>query len=409
MKSNPRIFRRLGGFISGGLHPSGPFKGVDDQRDCDHDGQSNDEERLIEGQATHFDLGGRNEDGGIIINSYSTADVSSDGFFSAGGLIGEDEENFGVGIANSFATGDVTGSQLVFGLGGLVGVHNQSVITNSYWHDHAGNPNVCTGTGIPESCAPVNDVTDFFDKTHPAYTSGSPAWDFTTPIWFEHADDFPKFVPPATEDTTPPRCEVIGVNIAHAAPPTNLLVEVEDTESGLDAINGLIGKNAVVNIPAFAVGTNAVVQVVADKIDESQRSRVEIQAIDVEGNSSTCDPVLVSLSSKSSGRMRETITDLPYAERFVTLYTSDPGFSFVLVNVNGRWFTLLGEANEASTIDIGSAMVAGVDNTITMRVWGAGTVMVSDVVPSRASRSRASLRGQQWSTLSAWNNSRYVY
>ena len=210
-------------------------------------------------------------------------------------------------------------------------------------------------------------------------------------------------------DAIPPRCEVIGINVAHAAPPTNLLVEVEDTGSGLDTINVLVAENAAVNIPAFDPGSNAVIQVVADKIDQGKRSRLEIEAFDVDGNRSTCDPVIVSLSSQSGGRMRETITDLPYEERYITLYGSDPGLAFVLVNANGRWFTLLGDASEATTIDVGSALVAGVDNTITLRVWGAGTVMVSDVVPARARTSRASQRWQQWSALRVWNGVWRVY
>ena len=195
-----------------------------------------------------------------------------------------------------------------------------------------------------------------------------------------------KVVQPApTGDTTPPRCEVIGVNIAHAAPPTNLLVEVEDTGSGLDAINGLVSTNAVVNIPAFTVGTNAVVQVVADKIDESKRSRVEIQAIDVAGNSSTCDPVLATLTS---GSPTLSVRDIRLAERYLTLIPSDPSGSTVMVNVNGRWFRA-GVGHESVTIDLGSAMANGSDNTVTLWASSDTTILLADAVPKHATISAA--------------------
>ena len=204
----------------------------------------------------------------------------------------------------------------------------------------------------------------------------------------------------ATGDTTPPRCEVIGLNIAHPAPPTNLLVEVEDTGSGLDAINGLIAKNAVVNIPAFSVGTNAVIQVVADKIDESKRSRVEIQAIDVAGNSSTCDPVLATLTRDSRTL---PLTGIASTERYLTISPNDPSGSTVMVNVNGRWFRA-GVGHESVTIDLGSAMANGSDNTVTLWASSDTTILLADAVPKHASISPAA---QPW-WHSAWSQAPVV-
>ncbi len=190
---------------------------------------------------------------------------------------------------------------------------------------------------------------------------------------------------PPEGDTTSPRCEVIGVNIAHAPPPTNLLVEVQDTGSGLDAINGLIAKNAVVNIPAFSVGTNGVIQVVADKIDESKRSRVEIQAIDVAGNSSTCDPVLATLTRDSRTL---PLTGIASTERYLTISPNGPSGSTVMVNVNGTWFQF-GVDQQSVTIDLGSAMAVGSDNTVTLWASSDTTILLSDVVPKNASISPA--------------------
>ena len=188
------------------------------------------------------------------------------------------------------------------------------------------------------------------------------------------------------EDTTPPRCEVIGVNVAHPPTPTNLLVEVQDTGSGLDAINGLVVKNAVVNIPAFSVGTTAVVQVVADKIDESKRSRVEIQAIDVAGNSSTCDPVLATLS-RESGSL--SVRDIRSEERYLTISPNGRASSLVMANVNGRWFRALGLDQQSVTIDLGSAMTDGLENTVTLWASSDTTILLADAAPRNATISAA--------------------
>ena len=194
-------------------------------------------------------------------------------------------------------------------------------------------------------------------------------------------------IPPIPTDTTPPRCEVIGVNIAHAAPPTNLLVEVEDTGSGLDAINVLVASNATVNIPAFGVGTNAVVQVVADKINESKRARVEIQAIDVEGNSSTCDPVLATLTRDSRTL---PLTGIAPKERYLTVSPNGdgPASSMVMANVNGTWFQF-GVDQQSVTIDLGSAMTNGSDNTVTLWASSDTTILLADAVPKNATISAA--------------------
>ena len=188
-----------------------------------------------------------------------------------------------------------------------------------------------------------------------------------------------------TGDATPPRCEVIGVNIAHAPTPTNLLVEVQDTGSGLNAIIVLVANNATVNIPAFSVGTTSTVQVVADKIDESKRSRVKIQAIDVAGNSSTCDPVLATLTRDSRTL---PLTGVSLRERYLTISPNGPDSSVVMANVNGTWFQF-GVDQQSVTIDLGSAMTDGSDNTVTLWASSDTTILLADAVPKHASISPA--------------------
>ena len=114
----------------------------------------------------------------------------------------------------------------------------------------------------------------------------------------------------------------------------------------------LIADNAIVAIPPFTPGTNGAVIVTGEKDDQSQRSNVQLEAFDVDGNRSNTGEAIIT---------------------------------YALVNVNDRWFvmpTLL--QYQVKTLDIGSALVAGQNNTVT--VWGGGhrsQVMISDVMPTR--------------------------
>ena len=206
-------------------------------------------------------------------------------------------------------------------------------------------------------------------------------------------------------DTTAPRCEVIGV--IPASSPPRLEVEVQDTGSGTAAINVLILQNSTVNIPGFAPGTTSVLTIFADKINLSQSSRLEIEAFDVAGNRSTCDPLLISAAPGQRGLTRTTIDSVPHVDRYLTLYSSDARPALLLVTVNGRWLALLGGTR---TIDLGSALNEGQDNNITLRGWGAiESIMISDVVPSNANLKEAGPVRRQWPAPSAWNIDLYGY
>ena len=107
---------------------------------------------------------------------------------------------------------------------------------------------------------------------------------------------------------------------------------------------------------------------------------------DVAGNRSECDPLLVVLDRSPSSPRYSTYDGIPQADRYFTISnTGESILTYALVNVNDRWFvmpTLL--PYEIKTIDIGSALVAGAKNTIT--VWGGGhrsQLMLSDVTPTR--------------------------
>ena len=189
-----------------------------------------------------------------------------------------------------------------------------------------------------------------------------------------------------TGDTTPPLCEVQGVNIAHPAPPTNVLVHVQDLGSGLSNVNILTQDNIdnVTFTPAITPGTTDLIEIVADKASEGSSARFEIEVFDVAGNRSKCDPLLVELDRGPSSPRYSTYDAMPQADRYFTISNiGESLLTYVLVNVNDKWFvmpTLL--PYEVKTIDIGSALVFGDDNAVT--VWGGGNgsqVMISDAMP----------------------------
>ena len=192
----------------------------------------------------------------------------------------------------------------------------------------------------------------------------------------------------APTDTTPPRCEVLGINASG-----QLEVEIEDSGSGIQTIDVLVASNASVNIPAFTPGTTSTITVVATKINPSKRARVELKATDAAGNVSTCDPEIISLSAKDShnGTVIESVFGFPDADQFVTFYNGGGSSARALVaNVNGVWFQI---PADSTTIDIGSALNEGMDNTLILWGWGVdGTVLVSDVVPAAPSKGSVAQR-----------------
>ena len=102
-------------------------------------------------------------------------------------------------------------------------------------------------------------------------------------------------LPSTEDDTTPPECELVSVT---PGPPTTLRVRLQDTESGLAAVRVLQSTNATVTLPDFDPGTTDELFATAEKLDEGQRATVVLEAEDMEGNTTVCDPVLTTLSAQ---------------------------------------------------------------------------------------------------------------
>jgi hypothetical protein len=89
-------------------------------------------------------------------------------------------------------------------------------------------------------------------------------------------------------DTTPPECRVTAMI---PGPPRRIEVTIQDRESGLARITVLQAYNLIADVPSFARGTTAPVIVRATKVDPAVESVLVMEAVDVAGNRTECDPV----------------------------------------------------------------------------------------------------------------------
>jgi hypothetical protein len=171
-------------------------------------------------------------------------------------------------------------------------------------------------------------------------------------------------------DVTAPICPITATG-TDAMGRKFIEITVRDDGSGLSSITSEVVTNAVLTIPPFTVGTNDPVVVRATKVNQSQSSTIRIRVMDVAGNIQICDPV-VDLNVRESGEpAAKTYTDLPAVESKITITNGDPGLRRLDVTVNGKTWKVTGLAdNEVRTLDVASAMVAGDNNTITVKGYG---------------------------------------
>jgi hypothetical protein len=163
-------------------------------------------------------------------------------------------------------------------------------------------------------------------------------------------------------------------------PPTQVFVNVRDAQTGLASVVVTKSENADTVIPPFTPGTTDIVTATSTKIDQSQRSRVEMVVADLAGNRAVCDPILATLAADNAQEGQETYSDVPQAESKVTVTNGNPGIKKVEVTANGKKFKLNGlKDGETQTLDIASALHAG-DNTVTVKVNGPRGATVNVVI-----------------------------
>jgi hypothetical protein len=177
-------------------------------------------------------------------------------------------------------------------------------------------------------------------------------------------------------DVAAPLCPLRVVQ----GPPTQVFVNVRDAQTGLASIVVTKSENADTVIPPFTPGTTDVVTATSTKIDQSQRSRVEMVVADLAGNRAVCDPILATLTADNAQEGEQTYSDVPQAENKVTVTNGTPGVKKVEVTANGKKFKLSGiQDGETQTLDISSALHPG-DNTVTVKVNGPRGATVNVVI-----------------------------
>jgi hypothetical protein len=168
-------------------------------------------------------------------------------------------------------------------------------------------------------------------------------------------------------DTTPPICVL---NAVRNGPPTQIDIKVQDGGSGIASIVVNQSNNADTPVPPFTVGTNDTMIITATKINQSQRSQVELTVTDVAGNSTVCDPILALLVREPGKDEVQTFNNVAGAEHVLTIYNGTPGLAHMELWVNGQKTKLKGlRDGETATFDLGSKMKAQ-GNTISVKVGG---------------------------------------
>jgi hypothetical protein len=156
-----------------------------------------------------------------------------------------------------------------------------------------------------------------------------------------------------------------------AGPPTQLVVTIQDADTGLASIVVTQSDNADTPVPPFTPGTTGPVTVTATKIDQSRSAHVTILATDLAGNTVTCDPIITLVQRSTKVDPQNTRVRVPQAENKIQIINGAPGLRTVNALVNGVNFKTTGLRNgEVRTIDVSSAMRPGNKNVIYLKAHG---------------------------------------
>lgn len=167
-------------------------------------------------------------------------------------------------------------------------------------------------------------------------------------------------------DVAPARCPLKVVS----GPPTQAIVTIQDTGSGLSSIVVTKSNNADTPVPPFTVGTTDPVTVTATKIDQTKSSQVSITVTDQAGNSVVCDPIQTMLVRDPNQQESQTFREVPQAESKISIMNGNPGLKTVEAWVNGAKFKVKDlKDGENAMIDIGGALHAG-NNVVTLKGKG---------------------------------------
>ena len=143
--------------------------------------------------------------------------------------------------------------------------------------------------------------------------------------------------------------------------------------------------NCTSSISPFNCETSSVT-VTATKIDTTKSASIYAVAVDCTGNNSGVDPVMTTLSLTTGRWVRQTFTDIPKAESYISVTNNNPGLKTLDIRVNSHYHkTLELRANETKNINVAEAMITGNHNTVSLmgqgKLGASADVSISDTPP----------------------------
>jgi hypothetical protein len=217
--------------------------------------------------------------------------------------------------------------------------------------------------GAGGTCSPVSCVTDVNGNVSFTYTGGPTAGSDVINASFTSGGTTQtttaKKTWTAAADTIPPSCALTAVI---AGPPAQIVVTVQDADDGLNTIT-FTATNATVVVDPFVPGTKNPVNITATKVDQTVGATLDVVATDMSGNTTICDPTLVT-----DGKGKPQLVTIDGSEGKVAIANS--GLSSLDITVNGQTFTLSDIASQTNlALDISAALNPG-SNVVTLHGKG---------------------------------------
>jgi hypothetical protein len=161
-------------------------------------------------------------------------------------------------------------------------------------------------------------------------------------------------------------------------------VTIQDSADGIQQILCRKLVNATMDMPEFPTGTKDPVTCTFTKIDPKLPAQVELASVSSTGCTTNGDPVLSVLRVvPDRDRVRETYSQIPARERYLSIQNGRRGLDSVHVFINGTRVKILQLARrEVRTVDLEEYMRPE-SNTIMLTGFGApgasGLILIADV------------------------------
>ncbi|HEV3139286.1 MAG TPA: hypothetical protein VGY57_02155, partial [Vicinamibacterales bacterium] len=180
-------------------------------------------------------------------------------------------------------------------------------------------------------------------------------------------------------ETTPPTC----TEQSWAGPPFHGTMTFQDVGGGIVSLTIIKNVNFSVTMPGvsgtilppsppnvvatFSPPSRAPLAINATRIDGTRSATLTVKAVDVFGNTISCDPIATTVTKLRHERGGQTLAGIAAADHVVTIENGAPGLKGLDVVVNGVVFEVRKLADrETRVVDVKSAMRAGDRNTITL-------------------------------------------